>query len=64
MVNVVNDNKVETGVCRAAGAGGRRGGRGQRNPKNILAVVAGEASLGIPETFKELVRCVFFVSYI
>lgn len=61
MVKVVNDNKVETGLAgggaaatNAGGGGGRRFSRA-RNPKNILAVVAAEASLGIPTAFKELV---------
>lgn len=60
MVKVVKDNKVETGlaggatVMNAGGGGNRRTNRA-RHPKNILAVVAAEASLGIPTAFKELV---------
>lgn len=54
LVKVVKDNRVDTGVLQEPGAG-RRGGRGQRNPKNILGIVASEASLGIPEPFKKFV---------
>lgn len=65
IVKVVKGNKVETGlaggaaVINASGGGGRRAGRG-RNPKNMIAVIAAETSLEIPEAFKQLVsgmRC-------
>lgn len=59
-MKLINDNRVETGLAGGPGGGnpgggGRRGPARGRNPRNMLAVVAAETSLGIPDAFRDLV---------
>lgn len=58
LVRLVRDNAVDSGLTGGGDArGARRGTRSfSRNPKNILSVVAADASLEIPRAFVKMVR--------